>query len=496
MNLSVGRVIWWAILALIVAGLVYTGFWHLFTFFIWAHPMLSWLPIAAFYVVGLIVGLIQRGLRSAQTSEAAPSPAAATGDAGRLSLVMGSLASASGASLRAAAPPRRIPFAAGWGLATGLLLLLVGLWFTLISKPALGLDQIHYSVITQLPDQSEPRLLPRSGIDDDPGFRDADEIHLIRSPETGKLLWTGEWRGSWTGSESHGIVVQPLDDITHRSRVTRAGFAKSIGGITPGTMMGKAYIKHPFSRIQYPITVPLANGKVGAIAPYMGYHGFPFEYPTLKGVLVYDTDGNLEDLTPEEAAARPDLAATGRLVPEKVARSEAEALSRSDEFKGDIDDGEDNKQPYLTAIDKDTTDWVTIIDNENANAGVRAVVLTDSTTGDTSVWVPPKGQRLISSEQVVDTARALPLQFTATRCCDSDGDSYTVTLRQVVEPRLAFRNGHPYYMVSVVPTDDLVLSREIEYTLVIDAETGKTIHKYDHVSDPSADAKLQAFFGG
>jgi hypothetical protein len=47
----------------------------------------------------------------------------------------------------------------------------------------------------------------------------------------------------------------------------------------------------------------------------------------------------------------------------------------------------------------------------------------------------------------------------------------------------------------VVPTDDLALSREVEYTLLIDAESGKVLEKFDHVNDGiAADAKLQAFF--
>ena len=37
---------------------------------------------------------------------------------------------------------------------------------------------------------------------------------------------------------------------------------------------------------------------------------------------------------------------------------------------------------------------------------MKAIVLTDSTTGDTKVWVPPKGEHLISSQQAFDTARA------------------------------------------------------------------------------------------
>jgi len=87
------------------------------------------------------------------------------------------------------------------------------------------------------------------------------------------------------------------------------------------------------------------------------------------------------------------------------------------------------------------------------------------------------------------------LKWEEERCCDSDGNSYTVTLREVVEPRLAFKDGKAYYMVSVVPTDDLALPREVEYTLLIDAETGKVIDQIDHVNGgPSADARLQLFF--
>jgi hypothetical protein len=138
---------------------------------------------------------------------------------------------------------------------------------------------------------------------------------------------------------------------------------------------------------------------------------------------------------------------------------------------------------------------VTIIDAESQSEGVKAVVLADSTTGETQVWTPPEDEGLISSEDALDTARALPLQWEAERCCDSEGDSYTVTLREVVEARLAFKEGKPFYLVSIVPTDDLALAREIEYTLIIDAETGDTLKRIDHVSGGvQADTALQKFF--
>lgn len=346
----------------------------------------------------------------------------------------------------------------------------------------------------KLPDRTQPRLLPRSGIKDDPAFRDSKEIHLVRDPETGNLLWTGEWRGSWLSGQSEGISVKPLDDVVSHSRIVPQGFDHSVAGITPSTLKGKAKLMHPFSRIQYPVLVP-GKGEAFAMAPYVGYSGFPLRYPYLKGVLVYHQDGEIEDLTPEEAAARPELVATGRIFPESVARSQAEAIARSDAVDGEIVDAEGNKQPYLTSIDDKRTVWLTIIDSKEHNGGVKALVLADSSTGETEVWLAPPDHPLVSTEDVINQARAMPLKCEEDRCCDSDGNSYTVTLREVVEPRLAFKDGHPYYLVTIVPTDDLALSREVEYTLLIDAETGKRIDLIDHVNGGVlADARLQGFF--
>ena len=467
--MSIGRLLLLIAAALVVAGLVYSGVWHMFTLFFWEFPMLSWLPLLTLALVGLAVGTVRRLRRAGGT----PSGPAGTVQPARTG----------------------IGFGFGWGFIAGLAVLLIGLWFTLISPPALGLDDIDYTVVDRLPRQTQPRLLPRSGISDDPRFADSDEIHLVRDPKTGELLWTGEWRGSWLGGRSDGIVIKSLDELVAPSQLLQGGFEESIHGIRPSTLKGQAYRRHPFSRIQYPVVVPTGKETAIAVAPYVGYKGFPFRYPYLKGVLVYHQDGTLEDLTPEEAAARPELARTGRLFPESVARSQAEALARSAEFEGDIHDGEDNKQPYLTAIDREHTDWVTIIDDEDPSKGVKAVVLADSTTGETRVWTPSGAQHLISSERALNEARALPLQWKATRCCDSDGHSHEVTLREVVEARLAFKDGKPYYLVSVVPTDELAISRKIEYTLIIDARTGRKVEEIDHVNGGvAADTELQRFF--
>ena len=337
------------------------------------------------------------------------------------------------------------------------MVLLIGLFFTLISPREMSLDQIDYTVVEELPERTQPRLLPRTGVTDNPAFRDSDEIHLVRDPRTGELAYTGEWRSRWNGGESGGVAVRPLDDLIEESEIQQTGFAHSVGGITPGTLKGKADIDHPTSRIQYPILVPDGKDDAFAMAPYMGYSGFPFPQPYFKGVLVYHRDGTIEDISPEEAASRPELVRTGRIYPEALARAEAEALAASGEIDGEISDAEGNKQPFLTSISPEQTVWLTVIDSKEPQGGAKALVLTDSSTGETEVWKPPADQPLISTEDVINKARALPLRWEEERCCDSEGASYTVKLRQVVEPRLAFRDGEPYYLVTVVPTDDLAL---------------------------------------
>ena len=492
MTFSIGKIILAAIAMFVIAGLVYFGVWHLFSQFIWQHPMLSWLPVLAALVVGLLFGSLS-GITSAGSKARAPSPGpSASGELAEPSTTVAEPTEQLGSSPDISSA---INFRLGPGLLAGLAVLLLGLWLTLISPTRMSLDDIDYTVVSELPERTQPRLFPRSGIDDDPQFRDSKEVHLVRDPESGQLMWTGEWRGSWLSGESHGIAYKRLDTVVEPSAVVQGGFDHSVSAITPSTLKGKAKLDHPFSAIQYPVLIPGEEGEAFAMAPYMGFRGFPFRTPYLKGVLVYHQDGTLEDLTPEEAQARDELVRTGRIYPEKVARAEAEAIADSEEFEGEIVDGEGNKQPYLTAITDEKTVWVTIINEEGRGGKVTAVVLTDSSTGETEVWKPSADENLVSTERIIDLARALPLQWETTRCCDSDGHSYTVTLREVVEPRLAFKNGKPYYLVTVVPTDELAIGREVEYTLLIDAETGEELDRFDHVNGGRVeDARLEVFF--
>ena len=490
------RVLRAGLLLLVLAGIaavVYTGVWHIFTLFVWQHPMLSWLPVVAAVAVGVLIRSADRvraGMRAGAGPERADEDAAAARSA------FGEPAEATVEPPAPSSPPSghtRLP-AAGIGAFAGVLVLLIGLSITLFSPPRIPLDDVEFRLVEALPKRSQPRLLPRTAVGDDPRFADADEIHLARDVTTGDLMWTGEWQASFLRGPSSGIARKPLDDLVSESDIVRAGFDRSASGIAMGTFKWEAKRRHPFSRIQYPVLLPSGERQAIAMAPYSGYRGFPFRTPYLKGVLVYHRDGEIEDLTPQEAARRPELAASGRIVPETVARRQAEALA--DELGGKIEDGEGNRQPFLTAIDRERTVWMTIINAERRDDGVIAIVLADSTTGKTDVWRAKGGDRLVSTRDVIDTARALPLRWKERRCCDSDGHSYTVTLREVVEPRMAFKDGEPFYLVTVVPTSNLALGREVEYTLLIDARNGRTIDRFEHVArGPAEDGRLQRFFG-
>src|SRR5262245_24858600 len=224
--MSFGRIFLLICVALVIAALVFTGVWHLFTLFAWEFPTLSWLPLLALIGVGYLAGTV----RALASSGAAPVVATPAGEAAAAQAV-------AAAPVDAGSIRPRFWFLPGFLAALAVVLL--GIWLTVISPPHLPVDDLDHAIVNELPPHTQPRLLPRAGVKDDPAFRASDEIHLVRNPLTGGLLWTGEWQGSWTGGESQGVSVKPLDDVISKSHILRAGFDHSVAGITPSTLKGK-----------------------------------------------------------------------------------------------------------------------------------------------------------------------------------------------------------------------------------------------------------------
>ena len=250
--------------------------------------------------------------------------------------------------------------------------------------------------------------------------------------------------------------------------------------------------------MQDPVIVPLGGGRAVAVAPYIGYRGFPVRHPYRQGVYVCHQDGTLEDLTPQQALARPELVRSGRLFPETLARDIAEAYGYRtgaaavvlDRPRTEIDQPVGNPQPYLTDLGDRRVSWVTVAHPAGDDGTASALFLTDAATGVTSVWRAPPGQRVLSNTGAAALARHLPLRWT--ECCDDDGDHYDI--RRVTEARPVFVRGHFYYLVSIVPVNGYRTVRPVDRTVLIDAQERRVVCVFDH-ADSQAGAALRAFFG-
>jgi hypothetical protein len=340
-------------------------------------------------------------------------------------------------------------------------------------------------VPTGLPRTTQPRLLPKVAalaFASDASLHDA---HLVVDPSSDRLVWSAEEAGGAPRSgRSQGVVALPLDRVGGRSHAVAGGFDPAVSRVGPGSLQWHAYDRHWLTRVQDAVLVPGADGDAVAVAPYLRYTGFPVRRPVWAGVYVYHQDGRMEDLTPQQALARPELARSGRLYPERLARAVADADPRTE-----ISDPSGNPQPYLTNLGDNEERWVTVGHPADDDSTASAVYLTDGATGRMGVWTPPRGTRLLSNAGAAALTHRLPLEWETT---DDDGDD--VWVRKVVEPTPVFASGRLYYLVSIVPNHDYVdTSLPVEKTVVVDAARRRIAKRFDN-ADPEVSAALLDFF--
>ena len=395
-----------------------------------------------------------------------------------------------------------------WGRRIGALSFLALFAFFFVMLPSWqGRALYEHSVYAEgaaLPATTQPRLLPKTAAQRYGDRQGLKQAHLAVDPGSGRLVWTAEKApGLIPRGRDQGIAVMELDALEGRvQRRADATFDPAVSRIGPGSIRWNGYKRHYFTRIRDRVIVPLPSGEVVAIAPYTGYKGFPVRRPYWKGVYVYHQDGRMEDLSPQQALARPELVRTGRLFPEAQARDLAEAYGYetgadavvADGARTQIDDPKGNPQPYLTNLGDGRIKWVTVGHRPGDDSTINAVFVTDASTGETQVWKPPAGTRLLSNQGAAHLARGLNRQWSITVCCDSDGNRYTDWVRRVVEPRPVFAKGRFYYLVSIEPNRDYLKTREpVESTVLVDAQSRQIVKVFDH-DDPEADNALRRFF--
>jgi hypothetical protein len=211
----------------------------------------------------------------------------------------------------------------------------------------------------------------------------------------------------------------------------------------------------------------------------------------LGGVFVVAPDGTIEDLEPEEAARRPELAISGRIFPDTQARRIQDAYQYKKglwnawfvhEDQTRITDTEVNRQPYLVDFGEDGLgmQWVTVAEPYGRAFAASAIFLTDAVTGRTRIWRVPARTSLSGNRRAIQAVKAVSIPGV-----DFGDETPGSGNFRVVEPRPVFVRGRLVYLSSIIPNSANAVSK----TVIVDAGTNKLVAIFDNDRDPDAERK-------
>jgi hypothetical protein len=207
--------------------------------------------------------------------------------------------------------------------------------------------------------------------------------------------------------------------------------------------------------LQDPVGIQTRDG-VKIMVPYVERKGLIVRRPVLGGVFVVSADGAIEDLSPAEAARRPELAGTGRIYPDTLARAVQDSYAYKKgifnklfvhEDQTQITDTALNRQPYLIDFAGRGglgPQWVTVAEPYGRAFAASAIFLTDAVTGKVRVWRVPRGKSLSGNRRALEScARSRSPAWTSARARAGTGNF------RVVEPRPVFVRNQLVYLTSV-----------------------------------------------
>jgi hypothetical protein len=452
------------VLALVVLALLWLvrPLWHGLAMLLWTAPIV-WFPPLVILVAGAI--LLRRSRRSWTTLEdlsAGVRPPAWLVAFPVLAVVVFFL----GASLHGALVGRAI------------------------------VDATTYEPIDGLPPGGNVRLVPREVAEQNASsaFNSPTETltdFRIVNTEEG-LRWTalrtpqGAFR-TFT-RKSQGLVELDAQQTARSLRQVDAELDVAPGLQVTDNLRWRLLKRRLLVRLEEPVGIETPDGP-RIMVPYLEYRGLIIRRPVLGGVFVVAPDGSIEDLEPEEAARRQELARTGRIYSDTHARRIHDAYSYEGglwnawfvhENQTQITDTETNRQPYLVDFDELGPQWVTVAEPYGRAFAASAIFLTDATTGRTRIWRVPRRTSLSGNRRAIQAVRAVSIPGIDF----GDGSPGSGNFR-VVEPRPVFVRGRVVYLTSIIPNTANAVSK----TVVVDAETNKLVAIFDNDRDPLAEEK-------
>ena len=456
-----------AVIALVVLWLVRPMF-HGFALFFWTTPFV-WLAPLALLAVGAI--LLRRSQRSWATLD----------------------------DLRTGVRPP--PWLIGFPIAAFLLFIFgASLSGPLVQRAIV--KNTTYEPIPGLPAGGKVRLVPRE-------VAEANASSAFNSPTetlTNFRIVNTEDGLAWTAlrtpqgvfrvfnKKSQGLVELDAEQ-TARSLQPIDAELKYAPGLQITDNLRWQLLKRRFLvSLEEPVGIETPDGP-RILVPYLEYKGFLIRRPVLGGVFVVAPDGKIEDLSPDEAARRPELARTGRVFPDTQARRVQEAYQFKrglwnawfvHEDQTRITDTEINRQPYLVDFGEAGlgTQWVSVAEPYGRAFAASAIFLTDATTGRTRIWTVPRRTSLSGNRRAIQAVKAVSIPG-----IDFGDETPGSGNFRVVEPRPVFVDGHLVYLTSIIPNSANAVSK----TVIVDAETNKLVAIFDNDRDPQAEQKTLTY---
>jgi len=456
-----------ALVALVALWLV-RPIWHGLAMFFWTSPLV-WLAPLLLLVAGAV--LWRRSRRSWRTLE----------------------------DLRTGIP------APVWLTAFPALALLSFIILAALQGPLVGraiVTATTYEEIAGLPPGGEVRLVPRQVAEQNASsaFNSPTEtLTNFRIVNTDKgLNWTAlrTPQGAFRifTKKSQGIVSLDAENTARRLRQIDAELQVAPGLQVTDNLRWRLLKERFLITLEEPVGVETPRGP-RILVPYLEYKGLLIRRPVLGGVFVVAPNGTIEDLEPQEAARRPELAISGRIFPDTQARRIQDAYQYKrgvwnawfvHEEQTRITDTETNRQPYL--VDFGTAglgpQWVTVAEPYGRAFAASAIFLTDAVSGRTRIWRVPRRTSLSGNRRALQAVLAVSIPGV-----DFSANSGGSGNFRVVEPRPVFVNGGVVYLTSIIPNGANAVSK----TVVVDAETNKLVAIFDNDRDQQAEEKTRRY---
>ena len=362
-------------------------------------------------------------------------------------------------------------------------------------------ESTTYEEIDGLPPGGQVRLVPREVAEQNAAgaFNSPTEtltdFHIVRTEDG--LAWTalrtpqGTFRAFTR--KSRGIVELDAQETARSLRQIDAELTVAPGLRVTDGLRWRLLKRRFLIRLEEPVGIETPDGP-RIIVPYLEFRGLLVRRPVLGGVFVVAPDGTIEDLEPEEAARRPELAGTGRVFPDTQARRIQDAYQYRrglwnawfvHEDQTQITDTELNRQPYLIDFGGELgPQWVTVAEPYGRAFAASAIFLTDAVTGHTRIWRVPRRQSLSGNRRAIQAVRAVSIPGIDF----GDGGPGSGNFR-VVEPRPVFVDGRLVFLTSIIPNTANAVSK----TVVVDAESNKLVAIFDNDRDPQAEEKTQTY---